>query len=307
MIDRRIKFRHVQCFVEIFQQGSFKAAAEALRLTQPAISRTMKELEEILGHTLLIRDRGGLRLTGAGETFLQFAQASIASLQQGIDSMTANSASGGGALSIGVLPSVAARLIPSVVDAFAAAFPAVVLRLWDGPQGFLIDRMKVGDIDFVIGRMGSDEQMKGVSFTLLYRERICFVVRRGHPLLERPVLEDLRNWPVIYPSAGSAIRPIIDRFLTENGIGTLPRRVETVSGAFGRVYVRNGDAVWIISEGVVANEIERGVLHPLPVNTDHTLGPIGIMAREDRDETAEARRFRRVIGDAVARGPSLTT
>ena len=57
MIDRRIKFRHIQCFVEICRAGSFKRAAAALLLTQPAISKTPKELEELLGHRLLDRRR----------------------------------------------------------------------------------------------------------------------------------------------------------------------------------------------------------------------------------------------------------
>ncbi len=84
-MDRRIKFRHVQCFVEIARERSLKNAAEKLYLTQPAISKTLKELEEIVGATLMLRNRSGVSLTKEGEVFLHFSQMSLASLQQGLD------------------------------------------------------------------------------------------------------------------------------------------------------------------------------------------------------------------------------
>ena len=304
MIDRRIKFRHIQCFVEIAREGSFKIAAAKLFLTQPAISKTMKELEEILGRVLFVRNRAGVHLTSDGEIFLRHAQMSISSLQQGIDGM-AERQSARQSLAIGVLPSVAARLIPSVTPRFGEVAPEAVLQIYDGPHGFLVDRLRLGALDLVIGRMGDHAQMRGVSFSLLYRERVSFVVRAGHPLLERPALAEIAHWPLVYPVEGSAIRPLVDRFLIEQGIAELPRRIETVSGAFGRVLVRRTDAVWIVSEGVVANEIAEGTLALLPFNTDTTLGPIGIMAREDWDFTQPARQFRRVLRETIEARPDF--
>lgn len=306
MIDKRIKFRHIQCFVEICREGSFKLAAQKLFLTQPAISKTLKELEDILGHALMTRDRSGISLTQDGEIFLRFAKMSVASLQQGIDGMAMVQKMTGDALSLGVLPSVAARLIPTVANHFGEAMPTAILRLADGPFGYLIERLKLGELDLVIGRMGPHEQMKGVSFAPLYRERVAIVVRAEHPLLDAPNLTAIADWPVVYPVEGSAIRPIVDRFLAEQGISEVPRSIETVSGAFGRVHVQKSDAVWIISEGVVANEIEKGILVPLAINTDTTLGPIGIMAREDWDMPPIARVFRKVLDDTINQTPDIT-
>ena len=306
MIDRRIKFRHIQCFVEICREGSFKRAAEALYLTQPAVSKTLKELETLLGHRLLTRDRGGVALTDEGEVFLRSAKSSIAALQQGIDGMARGRLGAQMILPLGVLPSVAARLVPAVVSRIGADHPEAVLRIVDGPIGYLLERLKLGDLDLVVGRMGPHAQMQGVSFAPLYYERIVVVVRPGHPLLDRPALPRIVDWPVVYPTEGSAIRPVVDQFMVEHGIGDLPRRIETVSGAFGRVHVQGSDAVWFISEGVVANEIDQGLLVPLSVQTDTTLGPIGIMAREDWEFTPIARRFQHVLRDLVAELPGVS-
>ena len=81
MIDRRIKFRHIHCYVEICREQSLKGAAEKLFLTQPAISKTLKELEGIMGATLLTRNRAGVVLIRHGEVFLHFAEMSLVSLQ----------------------------------------------------------------------------------------------------------------------------------------------------------------------------------------------------------------------------------
>ncbi|WP_137701313.1 pca operon transcription factor PcaQ [Marimonas lutisalis] len=300
MIDRRIKFRHIQCFTEIAREGSLKRAAETLHLTQPAISKTLKELEDILGATLLTRSRAGTSLTRQGEVFLHFARASLASLQQGLDEVHETGTNARARLRVGALPSVAAWLMPPVAREFAALAPDAVLQIIDGPHGYLTDRLRLGELDLVIGRLGPPDMMQGLSFTQLYSEEVAFVTRAGHPLTRDPDLRRIADFPVIYPSRGSAIRPLVERYLAENGIGDLPRRIETVSGAFGRVHTRQSDCVWIISAGVVTNEIADGHLVRLPFDTAITQGPVGLMSRPEAPSTPAQDIFRLAIGNVLS-------
>ncbi|MDN3721400.1 pca operon transcription factor PcaQ [Roseibium salinum] len=290
MIDRRIKFRHIQCFIEIAQERSLKLAADKLSLTQPAISKTLKELEEIIGATLMTRNRAGIALTKQGKVFLHFAQISLASLQQGLDGVE-KEGDARARLKVGALPSVAASFMPSVVREFSEMAPNVMLQIMDGPIGYLIERLKLGELDLVIGRLGHPAAMEGVSFTQLYSERVDLVVRKGHPLVKTPDLKKIVDWPVIYPPEGSAIRPLVERYMMANGVGEIPNRIETVSGAFGRVYTRRSDAVWIISSGVVQNEVADGHLVRLPFDSDITKGPVGLMTRPDTPPSAEEQVF----------------
>ncbi|KUJ73169.1 LysR family transcriptional regulator [Ruegeria marisrubri] len=299
MIDRRIKFRHVQCFVEIAREKSLKLAAEKLFLTQPAISKTLKELEEIIGATLMERSRSGVALTKEGQVFLHFAQMSLASLQQGLDGVERAGRREKERLTVGALPSVAAWLMPKVATEFAALAPDAILRIMDGPHGYLVDRLRLGELDLVLGRLGRPETMQGISFTQLYNEQVLFVVRPGHPLLDKPELRRIAEWQVIYPPEGSAIRPLVERYLIANGIGEIANRLETVSGAFGRVYTRQSDAVWIISSGVVANEIAEGRLVKLPFDTEITQGPVGLMTRPDAVATPVQDVFRIAVRNVV--------
>ena len=83
------------------------------------------------------------------------------------------------------------------------------------------------------------------------------------------------------PTRGSIIRPFVERFFITNGVALIPTQIETVSNSFGRAFVRQSDAVWIISEGVVADEIAAGTLMALPVDTTDTRGPVGLTMRTD--------------------------
>jgi len=286
-LRRRIKLRHLHCFTEAVRQKSLKRAADRLNLTQPAMSKTLKELEETLGKTLLIRSRAGMTLTDAGEVFAHFAQMSLSALDHGLDGIAQLEAGGARAeLAIGALPSVAAGLLPRAVAAFERLSPAT-LRIEDGPVGYLVERLRDGAVGMVIGRLGDPSIMQNLSFTQLYQEEVDFVVRPGHPLLAGARLEDIADWPVIYPPAQAAIRPLVERFLIGQGIGRPRIAVETVSGAFGRVYTRESDAIWIISRGVVWNELAEGRLARLPFETGLTRGPVGLLRRDDAEPGAE--------------------
>ncbi|MEL6125564.1 MAG: pca operon transcription factor PcaQ [Pseudomonadota bacterium] len=301
MMDPRIKFRHIQSFVEIARQGSLKAAAEMLSLTQPAISRTLKELEEILGTSLMLRSRAGITLTAEGAAFLHFARMSLAALSQGLDGIERAGLEAAERLTVGSLPSVAGALMPDVAREVRARRPGAVLQIVDGPHVYLVDQLRLGALDVVIGRLGEPETMQGISFTQLYLEEVAFVVRAGHPLLDDPNPQRLPDWPVIFPPAKAAIRPLVDRWLIAQGIGQIPDRIETVSGAFGRIHARTTDAVWIISGGVVAAELADGVLARLPFDTSLTSGPVGLMTRPDMARTEIVEVFQRAVTAVIDR------
>ena len=300
-MDRRIKLRHIETFVEISRQASLKRAAEVLNLTQPAVSKTLRELEEALGAALMLRDRGGVRMTPFGQIFLQHAQASLGALEQGLAGVARMKGGLSPRIQVGALPSVAARVLPVASLLFSDLAPDTTLFFEDGPHDVLMDQLRRGALDLVVGRLGPPASMQAVSFAQLYSETVICVVRPGHPLTQGPVVfADLQDWPVIYPAPRSAIRPLVDRLMLAQGLSQMPMRVETVSGAFGREAVRGSDAVWFISEGVVAADIAAGTLERLALETGLTAGPVGIMTRAEEDPPESVRLFRQCIRRAVA-------
>ena len=293
--------RHLSAFVETIRCGSMKLAAERIFLTQPAISKTLKELEAILGAPLLLRDRGGVRLTREGIVFRQFAEQSLAALSHGIASLDALTAGTAAPLRIGALPSVAADLLPDVILSFADLSPTSPVTVEDGPIGALVDRLRSGALDIVVGRMGRPEMMNGLSFTQLYSEQVIFAVSAEHPLAKCNDVRALEDLRVLYPPKGAAIRSLVDRFMIARGIGEWPNRLETVSGSFGRTMTLGpAQAVWIISQGVVARDIAAGRRVAMPIDTSEMAGPVGILARSEDEPTPSMRLFRQALLDRVS-------
>lgn len=297
---RQIKMRHLSAFVETVRCGSLKAASERIFLTPPAISKTLKDLESILGVSLMHRDRGGIELTREGAVFRQFAEQCLAALSHGLASLDALSSGAAAPLRIGALPSVAADLLPDVILRFAELSPPTPVTVEDGRIGGLVDRLRSGSLDLLVGRMGRPETMEGLSFTQLYSEQVVFAVAADHPLAQATSLEDLSDCRILYPPKGAAIRPLVERFLIAHGIGEWSNRIETVSGAFGRAMTLGpAQAIWIISQGVVARDIAAGRMTSLPIDTSTMAGPVGILARAEEEPTPTIRLFRQALVDAT--------
>ena len=298
LLDPRIKLRHIACFLEVARLKSVVRAAEALHISQPAASKTIQELEELLGVELFDRSRRSLFLSPFGEIFQRYAAASVTALRQGVDSI-ARAQTDAVVVKVGALPTVSARILPRAVQQFTAQGLSARTRIVTGPNDYLLSLLRQGDVDIVIGRMAEPGAMAGFSFEHLYSEKVLLVVRAGHPLLAgKPFdLAMIEGYQTLMPPPGSVIRPIVDRLLLAHGVTQLRDEVETVSNAFGRSFTRLCDAVWIISEGVVDEGGAAGALVALPVDTAETLGPVGLTTRTDTALSVPAEMLMQSIRD----------
>ena len=282
MVDNRIKFRHLQTFVEVARQKSVMKAAELLHVSQPAVTKTIRELEEVLGVAVFEREGRGIRITRYGEVFLKHAGAALTALRQGFDSVSHALHGDAPPIRIGALPTVSTRIMPKAMRLFLAEGTGARIKIVTGENAVLLEQLRVGDLDLVVGRLAAPEKMTGFSFEHLYSEKVLFCVRSGHPLLSGcSAFAGLDAYPVLMPTRASIIRPFVESFLIANGIAGLANQIETVSDAFGRAFVRESDAIWIISEGVVAADIAEGKLAALPIDTRETKGPVGLTMRTD--------------------------
>ncbi|TDO98090.1 pca operon transcription factor PcaQ [Marinomonas balearica] len=293
MFENRIKYRHLQCFLEIVQQGSVIRAADILSLTQPAVSKTLKELEEILGARLLERNKKGVELTKFGHLFLEHASTSLAALKEGTEKVAEALQEKAHKLSIGVLPTVATSVLPSAVKRFRETDTSTRLHLSSGPNALLMSQLRVGELDLVVGRLGVSEAMAGLHFEHLYSEQIVFAVRPSHPLLacDDFQLENICQYPILYPPQESITAPTVDDFLLSQGITGIVDRIDTVSDSFGKEFIRNNDAIWVISRGVVAREIDSVELCELPIDTKETLSAVGLTTRSGSESLPALSQF----------------
>lgn len=307
MMDQRIKFRHLQTFLEVARQRSVGKAADALAITQPAVTRTMRELEDILGVSLLEKDGRGIRVSHFGEVFLKHAGESLAAVQRGMDSLAQALKSEGPPVRIGTLPTASATIMPDAVAEFLAIGTGSQVTIVSGENRVLLNSLRLGELDLVVGRLAAPEYMTGLSFEPLYSEEVAIIVSPNHPLLARRnfTLGALANYTVLMPTKNSVIRPFVDRLLLTNGIPDLPNTVETVSDSFGRAFVTRHNAIWFISRGVVADELQSGRLAELEIDMGETRGAVGLTTPAAVEPSAALALMKQTIRNHVAARTAL--
>lgn len=277
-----IKLRHLRVFLDIAAQGGLTAAARVQGVTQPALSRSLAELEALLGCPLFRREGRRLALTDEGALFRDHAARALQMLEAGAAALGPRA---GGRLSVGVLPTVAARLFPRVALDFAARAPQVTLAVETGPHSHLIALLRTGGIALMIGRMPAAGAMAGLRFDHLYDEPVTVVSRAGHPLAGGSLAAVLAGAPVILPPRSALIRPAVDAYLAARDLCPHPA-FETAAPAVGLAILQRSDALWFISRGVVAEGIAHGTLVEWPTGTGAMTGSVGITRRQSQPPDA---------------------
>lgn len=275
-LDRNLRLRHIRTFLEIARFESVSAAADALNITQPAVSRSLKELERILDRALFDRVGRGLRLNEAGRVFQSHANASMIELMRGRNRLSRD----GGVtsrLSVGVLPTAATDLLPRAAIIFLQEMPHVRLHVLTGPNWLLFNQLRDRQLDLVVGRMPESDAAEGVTFQQLYVEEVVLVCRPNHPILQAktPTIA-VADYPLVMPPKGAVIAQTIERYLISIGLPELRGVIETVALPVGRKFVQKTDAIWFISRGVVSDELATGSLVSVALSSPLLSGPVGI-------------------------------
>jgi LysR family pca operon transcriptional activator len=288
--DGRVKFRHLQCFLAVAQFGAVQKAAESLSITQPAVSKTIAELEAILGVKLFERGRHGAQPTREAQLFIPHASACVLALRQGVGLLSRESGGAAATLGVGMLPTVAASLAPAVMKAIAAQWPRVVVRLATGLNAELLERLKAGTIECAIGRLSEPERMVGLAFEQLYSEPLVAVVRAGHPLLASAApAAELARHPVVLPPYGTMIRQSAEQLLNACGAPPLDSFVEVLSVSVGRALARENGAVWFVPLYAAEADLANGTLARVPLPVAGTDEPVGLILRTDAQPSPVAR------------------
>lgn len=302
ILDPRLRLRHLQCLIALANHRSVLKAADALALTPSAISKSLAELEAITGETLALRHRKGLELTPAGHLLLRHAAQAIGALRDGFEQL-GTGIKAPEHVRIGILPTAAATLAPRAITELQSRYSHLTVTAHSSNNADLLMRLKLRELDLVIGRISHPSEMVGISFEHLYMEILVMAVRAGHPLLAPGTLAPaaVRAYPLVLPMKGSYIRPAAETFLQSSGLGLPQQLVETLSSTMARALMNTGDAIWFVPYGVIEPDLESGQACALPVDTSPTAAAVGLTTLGTEELSDGARLFidvlRQVAGD----------
>lgn len=273
-IPKDLKLRHLEAFLAVAETGTISAAARAQNVSQPAMSKTLSDLEAQLGTLLFERTGRRAILTAGGEVFRRHAVASLQSLEAGCRVLRAPTHTD--LVKVGVLPTVAGGFFPSVALEFYDLRPDARIGVMTGPNRYLMDMLRSGKIDLMVGRMPGSKDMPGLSFEHLYDEPIELVARADHPALGQKPEHVLSRYPLILPNPGAIIRQSVDQYLSAIGLSNPRPALETVALPVALTLLERSDMLWFISRGVVARGLEDGSLVALDMKVDYMSGAVGM-------------------------------
>lgn len=282
LFSQRIRLRHLHTFVAVAQQGTLGRAAETLNLSQPALSKTLNELEQLTGTRLFDRGRLGAQLTLVGEQFLTHAVKVLDALNTAGQALNRKDDHPGDVVRVGALPTAALGILPAAIGQFHKQQKNTTLQVATMSNTMLLAGLKSGELDLGIGRMSDPELMGGLNYELLFLESLKLVVRPNHPLLHDTVtLSRVMEWPVVVSPKGTAPRHNAEVMLQMQGCKLPSGCIETLSASLSRQLTVDYDYVWFVPSGAVKEDLRQGSLTSLPVASPGAGEPIGILTRVD--------------------------
>jgi DNA-binding transcriptional LysR family regulator len=276
-----LKTRHLQVFLAVARAGSMQRAAREVHLTQPAISKLIRELEDTLGAPLFERSKRGVVPTECGQALVGRAQLVLNDLESAKDEIAAIARGVVGTVRVGVLPVAEARLLSTTLLALRKTAPGLAVQLEDGTRDVMLSALRRGEIDCVIGRLDAGAGDRDLHIEKLIQLPVAIVVSPSHPLARKRRLSwpDLLSYPWVLPQRGAPIRTAIDREFTDLGLVPPVPAIESTSFRLIQAVVAETDMIGVITYEASLAYTRSGELAVLPVKLSGPLPYIGVITR----------------------------
>lgn len=284
-----VDLEDLRAFVATAEMRSFRAAAETIHLSQPALTRRIQKLEATLGVSLLERTTRRVELTAVGRDFLPRARRLLDDLETSLLSVQEIAQRRSGQVNIACVPTAAYYFLPDVISAFSEAYPAIRVRIVDAGANEVLQSVLNREVDFGITLMGADDP--DVEFDPLVEEPFMLACRIDHPLARRDVVpwKDLAEHRFITVGRSSGNRLIMDLGLAKAGFR--PRwfyEVQHLSTSLGLVEAGLGVAAlpkMSLPSGPHPVIASRPLIDPVVTRT------VGLVRRPGAQRSPAAERF----------------
>jgi DNA-binding transcriptional LysR family regulator len=220
-----LSLQQIRCFCATLELGSFTAAADALRVSQPAVAEQVRKLEQALGADLFVRAGRGVVATEAGRAFAQHAARSLRAVEDAAGSVGQLTALRGGTVAVGIFGGPSAWRVDELVAAFLRRHPDVSVRLVGRNSSAIVERVRRGELEAGVVLLPIDDDRLDVS--PIVRDEVLYVSASRERTRQPPTIEQLAATPLVFYDAESADNDPIRRQLADRaqalGVRLRPR------------------------------------------------------------------------------------
>lgn len=260
-LERRLSMAQLRALVAVVGNSSYAAAAEDVGVSEPALHRAMRDLQEALEVPLLVRTGRSIRPTDAATRLVHSVRLMLAELGAAVEEISSGDGAAGGFIRIGVLPVARAHFLPRVLSTFAVDHPAAMVEVIEGPYLELLSRLRQGDMDLLIGSERQTVPARDVVQEGLFDDELVIVARAGHPLRgARLTTAVLLRYPWVVPARGVPLRLNWERMFHVRGVEPPPIRLQCASVLIMRGMMLAGDWLTLMSRDQFLLESRAGHL-----------------------------------------------
>jgi LysR family transcriptional regulator, regulator for genes of the gallate degradation pathway len=317
----RVTMAQMRAFIAVGDAGSYAGASDVGGLAQPSLHRAISDLSVALKRNLIERRGKGIALTDAGRRTLRSFRLARAEIAAGLSELSALAGRETGRISIGAMPLSRARLLPAAVTAFHRVHPDIDIRIVEGSHAELIEPLRDGEIDLLIGALRDPLPGSDVAQHALFADHPVVLGRMDHPLtqntaraepVEAPSLSfdqasakdspsqgswrtvmvaTLATYPWIVSAPGTPLRAEWERMFESAGVAPPHVPIECGSVITIRQILRDSDFLTLLSPDQVALELEGGWLAKICDAPETLVRTIGITTRNEWTPTPLQTRF----------------
>jgi len=291
-LDQRVKLHHLRAVEAIVAQRSLLRAAAVLGVSQPALTKLLRELEDTLQQRLFDRLPRGMRPTEAGLLLAHSARRILGELRRLDETLDGLDDPESGTVALGTLPVTATGVLPGALIRLRAAFPHLRARLEQGRTEELLPKLAAGEIDLIVGRLYEPALPDGFTREPLWEEPISVLARADHPVFAgpAPALEDLRRHELILPTVSQRVGQEIEGLL--DLLSLVPAAsLRSSSYGFIREMLLATDLIAVMPRLMMAGDLLRGALKVVPLPVPAPPRPAGLILPRDRPLPAAGRAF----------------
>ena len=289
----------LRALISMVQHGGYGLAARRLGLSQPGLHRAVRELEAVCGQRLFLPTPQGVEATAAARELARLAALALAEIVQGMAELRERQGILDGRVWVGCLPLARTRLLPDAVTHLLNRYPDVKMRIVDGSYGELLQGLRHGQIDMIVGALREPAPFPDILQEALFTEPLSIVVRAGHPILAANELDAacLSRLAWVVPREGTPARDHFEAFFRVSGVEPPQRLVECSSMVATRALLLESDRAGMMSQEQVRYEVAAGFLAVLPKALQGTERPIGLTVRSGWQPTIVQARMMSLLRD----------
>ncbi len=291
--------RHLRNVLAVMEEGTLGRASQRLHISQPALTKSIKRLEESLGVKLFDRESRGMRPTKYADALQAYAKTICVWMSEAQSQLAAMRDGSSGLVTIGAPPGLARDLLPELVARLVAERPKLHIKIVIENAADLVTSLLEGKYSLIFSTLHEKIPVEAIEKNWLFDDRLMLAMRRGHPLSRKKTFhpESLFQQPWALPNAGNRNYGRIQSFFREHGFPMPKPSVESEDPSVLKQVIASSNHIGVLAYLGIRADVKSGRLNAFDLKSPFMVRPIGLLLRQGDRSKPELTDIKRIAAE----------